>query len=191
MTDKKKATAIKLMNSVQMEAAIKSIAGRGAKLQADIHACAVSALDHFQRHGDSTLMNRLVLALPKSSRTNALIAWALHFGQFALNDDKATRGAQPLVKSPIAKPLDLAACMEQPFWSFKATEGVSVFSFDTYTASLVKSLTHAIGKTTDEAHKAKLTAALAAVQGPVSPVPAVTDGTTDAVAAALKVPALV
>lgn len=168
MTDKKKATVtIKLMNSVQMEAAIKSIAGRGAKLQADIHACAVSALAHFAQHGDTTLLNRLVCALPKSSRTNALVAWMLHFGQLALNDDKSTRNLSPLVKDSVVKAFDLQAATDAPFWSFKANEGSPPWSFDTYTASLIKSLTNAVGKATDDAHKAQLQAALAAVSKPV------------------------
>ena len=158
---------IVLLNSTQMDAAIKSITGRGAKLQADIHQCAVSALAHFNQHGDSTLINRLILALPKSSRTNALVAWALHFGQLAQNTDKSTRVAQPLVKSAWPKAFDLQACEDMPFWSFKANEGVPTWSFDTYTASLIKSLTNAISKTTDETHKAQLGAALAAVNGPV------------------------
>lgn len=161
--------SMSLLNSAQMEAAIKSITLRGAKLQADIHLCAVSALAHFAVHGDTTLLNRLVMALPKSSRTNALVAWALHFGQLALNTDKSTRTTQPLVKATEAKPFNQAECEAMPFWSFKATEGVSVFSFDTYTASLIKSLTQAISKTSDAAHKAQLTAALAAVSAPVVP----------------------
>lgn len=157
--------AMTLLNSTQMDAAIKSIAGRGAKLQADIHQCAVSVLDHFQMHGDTTLINRLVLALPKSSRTNALVAWALHFGNLAQNADKSTRTTQPLVKAQgvPAKPFDLGAATSTPFWAFKATEGTPTWSYDTYSASLVKSLDTAIGKTTDEAHKAKLTAARAAL----------------------------
>lgn len=157
--------AMTLLNSTQMDAAIKSITTRGAKLQADIHTCAVSALAHFAQHGDSTLLNRLIVALPKSARTNALVAWALHFGQLVQNDDKSTRVAQPVVKSSVPKAFDLEACQVTPFWAFKAQEGTPTWSFDTYSASLIKSLDTAISKATDDAHKAKLQGAKLALAG--------------------------
>lgn len=157
------------MDSAACDKSIKSIATRGAKLDADIHLTAVSVLSHFAQHGDTTLINRLVIAMPKSGRKNALVAWALHHGQLAQNDDKKTREAQPLVKAKDEKAFDLEAASATPFWTFKATEGVPVFSFETYTASLQKSLKAAIDKEPDVTRKAILQTTLSALTGIAAP----------------------
>lgn len=167
MSNKPVAKTLTLLNSAQMDKSIKSIQLRGAKLEAEIHHCAVSALSHFEQHGDITLLNRLIVALPKSARTNALVAWSLHFGNVAQNTDKSSRALSPLLKatgSP-SKAFKLEEAHSTPFWSFKATEGTPTWSYDTYSASLIKSLTGAISKAVDASHKEALTAALSALQG--------------------------
>lgn len=65
----------------QIELAIKSIQSRGSKLQKDIHLCAVSCLAHIEKHGDITLLNRLMAALPGGWRSNAIKGWAEDFGK--------------------------------------------------------------------------------------------------------------
>ena len=73
---------MKLITEVKaIDMAIKSIQSRGAKLQKDIHVCAVSCLAHIEKHGDITLLNRLMGALPSGWRANAIKAWAEDFGK--------------------------------------------------------------------------------------------------------------
>lgn len=111
-----------------IELAIKSIQSRGSKLQKDIHVCAVSCLNHIEKHGDITLLNRLMSALPGGWRVNAIKAWAEEFGkvnwdntQKAFTFDKAKKSniegaiaVSPEEFKPEAeyKPLDLAEAIK-------------------------------------------------------------------------------
>ncbi|AGW43585.1 hypothetical protein JG068_03 [Burkholderia phage JG068] len=69
-----------MTKAAEMEKAIASIANRGKKLDADIHQAACSTLAHAINHGDVTLAQKLVAAMPKSARTKALAAWFVDFG---------------------------------------------------------------------------------------------------------------
>ncbi len=68
--------------------AIESIRTRGKKLDADIWLAAVSVTAHAEAHGDVTLANTLVDAMPKGSRVNALLSHLECFGKFTYNDKK-------------------------------------------------------------------------------------------------------
>tara|TARA_R110002111_G_scaffold123047_1_gene186887 strand:- start:170 stop:646 length:477 start_codon:yes stop_codon:yes gene_type:complete len=61
--------------------AIASISGRGAKLDKDIWVAAVSAMAHHNEHGDVTIINDLVNAMPKGGRVNALRDYILAHGK--------------------------------------------------------------------------------------------------------------
>lgn len=73
--------------------AITSIAGRGAKLDKDIHVAGVSVLAHASEHGDTTLCDKLVQAMPKGGRKLALVEWMLAYGQIAKLDPKQDKDA--------------------------------------------------------------------------------------------------
>lgn len=109
----------------QIELAINSIQSRGSKLAKDIHVTAVSCLNHIEKHGDITLLNRLIVALPGGWRSNAVKAWAEAFGKVnydtkakAFTFDKSKKsdieGAiaispEEFKPEPEYKPMDLAA----------------------------------------------------------------------------------
>ncbi len=120
---------MKLITDVKaIDLAIKSIQSRGSKLAKDIHITAVSCLAHIEKHGDITLLNRLMSALPAGWRSNALKAWAEEFGkvnydntQKAFTYDKAKKsnieGAisvtpEDFKPEPEYKPLDLEAAIK-------------------------------------------------------------------------------
>ena len=69
-----------LEGTAAINKAIDSIATRGKKLDRDIQVAALSAMQHHAVHGDVTLINRLVEAMPKGSRVNALRAFIETFG---------------------------------------------------------------------------------------------------------------
>lgn len=143
---------------------IASIGKRSLKLQADIHQAALSAIVHHEEHGDTTLINRLLVALPKSQRRHAVAAWAMkHDVRLALNDNKETKAEQPLVHVKAEGKINVAAADAEPFYELKAKEGDDSFAFDTWLSSITGNLNRALGKATDEAQKARIAAALAAL----------------------------
>ena len=74
----------------QIVAAIKSISTRGAKLDADIWTAATSAMAHHAEHGDVTLINELIDAMPKGSRVVALVAFIAKCGKVTYDADAKT-----------------------------------------------------------------------------------------------------
>mgnify|MGYP003655862602 FL=1 len=67
--------------------AIASISGRGAKLDKDIWVAAVSAMAHHNEHGDVTIINDLVSAMPKGARVNALRDYILAHGKVSFDNE--------------------------------------------------------------------------------------------------------
>jgi hypothetical protein len=68
-------------------AAFKSIHTRGKKLDDDIWVAAVSAMAHHAKHGDVTIINQLVEAMPKGSRVNALREFIMAHGKVGFDAD--------------------------------------------------------------------------------------------------------
>ena len=62
-------------NKADIVAAIADISVTGKKLDLMIWIAAASVVAHIEEHGDVTLANDLVAAMPKGSRVNALIAY--------------------------------------------------------------------------------------------------------------------
>lgn len=125
--------------------AIDGIAARGKKLDRDIHIAGVSVLSHAYEHGDITLANRLLDALPKSGRRNAMLAWLTSFGPFKLAED-----SKHVAYSKLAEPLPLAAAIAEPFYEF-APEPVFVpFDFKASIEAVLKKAEKALA---DDVHK--------------------------------------
>lgn len=123
-----------------VSAAITSIKSRGAKLDNDIHSAALACLFHADKHGDITLMNKLLLALPNSARRNALAQWAVHFGKFMPNEDKKSMETAPLAFDK-ASSTDIEGATAKPFWDFKnVKEGTTEWDFGNYVDSVMKTL---------------------------------------------------
>lgn len=112
--------------------AIASIRNRGAKLDKDIHIAAVSVLAHANQHGDSTLADKLVQAMPKGSRRLALVEYMLAFGELSVLDKKAdveAVAAGRVFKLDRSKKYDEAGAIATPWTEFKP-EAAVVDAFD-------------------------------------------------------------
>jgi hypothetical protein len=144
-----------------IEKLIISIKGRGAKLDTDIHSAAVACLFHCEAHGDNTLVNRLLLAMPKSVRRNALAQWFVAFGKLSKwPTDTAEQKRVAAEKEPTqplmydkAKTTRLDDAKATPFWDFKnVREGTDTFEFEDYIGNVMKKLEKiAKGNSTDAA----------------------------------------
>lgn len=123
-------TEIKTLNRAEIDKAIASIQSRGAKLDKDVHVTGVSILAHIEQHREVSLMVKLFNALPKGSRRNALVAWAIQYGQVAVNMDKATAKDFPLVFDK-SKATRLTEANANPWFNFKKEKApADEFSFD-------------------------------------------------------------
>lgn len=128
----------KFMNAAEINKAIASIAARGKKLDSDIQTAGLSILNHVQEHGDSTLADKLVLALPKGSRKLALTEWLLAFGKLRIlsktNPDDASRIAGGAIFAyDKTKHTDLESAAAKPWYDFKPEPDV-LTAFDAQSA---------------------------------------------------------
>lgn len=79
----------------KLNAAIKSIATRSAKLDQDIQIAGLSCLYQIEQHGNVMPLCSLRAALGKGHRANALDLWAFEFGKVVANADPVTKKDRP------------------------------------------------------------------------------------------------
>ena len=111
-----------LKTAADINKAITSIATRGAKLDTSIHVTGVSVLAHASEHGDPSLCDKLVNAMPKGSRKLALVEWMLAHGQIAKLDPKADKeaiAAGRIFKLDRTRTLDLEGAIRDSWVGFK------------------------------------------------------------------------
>lgn len=124
---------MEMLDAAGIDKAITSIAKTGAKLDALIQQTAVSALAHLDKHSDITLVNRLQVAMPKGTRSNALTAFLLACGKIKVRVVPA--GASKAVKEAMkASPFefyregktDIEKALANPWFEFKKPKDISV-----------------------------------------------------------------
>lgn len=103
-----------------LNAAIKRVHEAGQSYQKDVHILAVSILYHVGAHGDTTVVQRFIHAMPESVRANGLRAWFEHFGPVKFDKDG---DGNELVSYVKGKPARIGDADAKPFWKFKAHEG--------------------------------------------------------------------
>lgn len=148
-------TTFKILDGAKaIDTAIKSIGTRGAKLQSDIHVAAVSTLVHADKHGDVTLAQNLVDAVPTLARKNALRDWFIAMGKFSYDTTEKTltfnKKGTTLLDTAIAT----------PFWEFKQEAEYVPFDLQAAILTLVKRADKAMqnGDKVDAAALKQLTA---------------------------------
>ena len=140
------AVATAILSAADTGKLIVSIKGRGAKLDKDIHQAALSAVANHAEHGNTSLVNALLLAMPRSARANALMAWMLANDPKLAKNPGKDKDTVPLVhnKEGVGEAFNVGVADETPFWEYKAVEGAKPFSFDAYMASLTKGMDKAL-----------------------------------------------
>lgn len=167
------------MNAAEINKAIASIANRGKKLDADIQTAGLSIIHHAESHGDSTLADKLVHALPKGSRKLALVEWMLAFAKLRLldkeNPDDAPRiAAGAFFAYDKTKRTDIESAAQKPWYEFKP-EAPVLTAFDAQAAvqGVLTKLTKAVANGLEIENRAhaleaaqKLIAALSGAEEP-------------------------
>jgi len=142
-----------ITDGTKLKAAIKSIANRGKKLDADIHVAATSVLEHVKQHGDTTVVASLVSAMPKSARRKALIHWVKAFAPISVEQDKSGKVTAKLNPIREADKSDFAIedAFETPFWDFTPEKEVKPMTFEKLMAYVEKHAVEIDGVSDEEA----------------------------------------
>ena len=117
-----KATII--TDAKKLKASIASIRTSGAKLDERIQVAAISVIDHADKHGDTTLADALVNAMPKSGRKLALVEYLLAFGKFEVitaksaDDKKAIEAGREAYLAGLGRVIDKGAVASSPLTGF-------------------------------------------------------------------------
>lgn len=123
-----KATII--TDAKKLKASIARIRTSGAKLDARIQVAAISVIDHADKHGDTTLADALVNAMPKSGRKLALVEYLLAFGKFEVitaksADDRKAIEAGRVFKFAKDKVTNLDGADDKMWYDFRKEAKVS------------------------------------------------------------------
>lgn len=119
-------TELKILSgAAAITKAIVSIQNRGAKLDNDVQAVGLSCIMHIEEHGDFTLAEKLVQALPKGARRLALVEWFLAFGMVSTlkkgqdeKEDEAIKAGR-IFKLDRTKQTDCLGASERPWYEFR------------------------------------------------------------------------
>ena len=127
------------MDTKELNRKIDALGKRNASVEADIQALGLACLEHCEKHGDTMPMNRLYNVLRRTQH-QAFAEWALSFGKFQKNHDKATKVSQPLAYDK-SRTTDIEAAMAKPWFMFaddKAKATAKAFDFQAAMMSLLK-----------------------------------------------------
>lgn len=133
-----KAKGFALINgAAEINKAITSIGNRASKLDSDVHRAAVSVVFHSAKHNDPDVAKRLVNAMGKTMRKQALIGWLVNYGAFTLDEAgelvyNKTRAEQAMSEG------NIHAAIAEPFWEFTPEPQYRQFDLNAAIASLLK-----------------------------------------------------
>lgn len=122
----------------QILAAIQNITITGKCLDQSVQSVGLDVLQHVELHGEVSLANKLLKALPKGARAKALADWLQLHGKIIVNTDKATAKQFPLVYHKQGVTL-LEAAAAKPWYECKKDKPLAEeFDFAGKLAALIK-----------------------------------------------------
>lgn len=113
-------------------AAIEDIRVTGKKLDSMIWVAAVSVIAHIEKHGDITLAQTLVDAMPKGSRVNALLAYLEEFGKLSWD------AAEKKLAYAKTKTSNVEGAMAISWVEFKPEPPYQAMTLESAVAALIK-----------------------------------------------------
>ena len=147
--------------SATIVAAIEDIRVTGKKLDNMIQVAACSVIQHVEKHGDITLVNTLIEAMPNGSRVNALRDFIATFSKAEY--DEATKA----FKFNKEKKTDLAGAQAIMWTEFKPEQPYVAFDLQALLSSLLKKADKALSDAPQEVDL-ELLAALRSVTDPLN-----------------------
>lgn len=147
--------------SATIVAAIEDIRATGKKLDNMIQVAACSVIQHVEKHGDITLVNTLIDAMPNGSRVNALRDFIATFGKVSYDD------AAKAFTFDKAKKTDLAGAQAIMWTEFKPEQAYVAFDLQALLASVLKKADKALSDAPQEVDLELLAALRSVVETPV------------------------
>ncbi|BAN92312.1 hypothetical protein X534_gp01 [Ralstonia phage RSB3] len=129
---------------------IVSIGKRAAKLDQEIHLAAVSVIVHTAKHNDPDISTKLVDAMGKTMRKQALIQWMLAYGAFKL-DEKGALVYDVKRKEAVLADENIAAAEAEPFWDYTPEPKYVQFDLAKALAALMKKAEKALSSPEQDA----------------------------------------
>lgn len=112
-----------LFSKADMDSAIVKVKTDGEAYMQLVHKTGCSAILHAQDSGDSHYMTKLVNALPKGLRKNAMIDWFMEFTPF--DWEGKGENARFVKNKSKSREFNLEAALAKPFYDgFNSKEGV-------------------------------------------------------------------
>lgn len=127
------------MNIKELNKAIDALGRKNQSVEAEIQTLGLACMAHTEQHGDTMPMNRLMNVLRRTQH-QAFMEWALAFGKFAKNNDKATKASQPVVYDK-TKTTDIEGATTKAWFMFaddKAAAIAKAFDFQAAMMALLK-----------------------------------------------------
>jgi len=111
------------MDQKQFDVAVALVKSTGEKMDGMLHECALFAITQLNEHGNNGAANRLLGALNKSTRKEALYVWFNAFGMCKRNNKDNTLDYSSKKKlsydgSPITAQETLILADENPFFDY-------------------------------------------------------------------------
>ena len=119
--------------------AIDALGKSNQAVEATIQQLGLACMAHCEQHGDTMPMNRLINVL-RRTQFQAFMEWALAYGKFSKNFDKATKASQP-VSYDKTKTTDIEAATAKEWHMFaddKAKAIAKAFDFQAAMMQLLK-----------------------------------------------------
>jgi hypothetical protein len=117
--------AFKLQSAKQIGVLVDTAITHTVKGDEIVHTAAIQCLAHAAKHGDTTLMDRLVKGVGKSVRRQALILWIHDFSPIRWNGDGEVGQASAKIKrdgkevdNPNFRPYDVEKANATPFYDY-------------------------------------------------------------------------
>lgn len=117
--------AFKLQSAKQIGVLVDTAITHTQKGDEIVHTAAIQCLAHAEKHGDTTLMDRLVKGLGKSVRRQALILWVHDFSPIRWNGDGQVGQAPAKIKrdgkeqdNPNYRPYNVDKADATPFYDY-------------------------------------------------------------------------
>jgi hypothetical protein len=136
------------MSFKDFDTALKAYSATVTKNMEAARSCAIFAMQHFAEHGDTTLMQRFLDAMPKNyARRQAFVTWCHDFAPVDVTHEG--KGVVKLIKDKTRADMavDLEKALKADFWDYSPEKPIVPFT--------AEGIVEALNKTVHKFHNAK------------------------------------